>query len=201
MKRLLLAALLIAGCSPAMAQVSPSYPVGGFASQRAPGYLELCLNSAGQAVPVGLCDQAPNVTKPFQFAIPEHRANVVTLSPNSGATNPFPANATPTTAVGVGTTGAVTATMAAVVGRTNWVCSVQVSAIGGTATVGPITVTGLKGGNTLTYQVASTAAGNFLIIPFQPCFPASAANTAIAAATTADGTATAVDVNIIGYIQ
>src|SRR4051812_10008949 len=116
MKRLILAAVLIAGFSPAMAQQSPSYPVGGFASQRAPGYLELCLNSAGQAVPVALCDQAPNITKPYQFAAPEHRANVVSISPNSGASNPFPANATPTTAVGVGTTGAVTATMAATPG-------------------------------------------------------------------------------------
>jgi hypothetical protein len=201
MKRLFLAAVLVAGFSPAMAQVTPSWPVGGLASQRAPGYVELCVNSAGQAVPVAMCDQAPNVTGPNRVATPEQRANVVALSPNSGATNPFPSNATPTTAVGVGTTGAVTATMAATPGKTNWVCSVQVSAIGGTATVGPITVTGLKGGNTLTYQVASTAAGNFLIIPFQPCFPASAANTAIAAATTADGTATAVDVNIIGYLQ
>lgn len=200
MKRLFLAAVLIAGFSPAIAQ-QPSYPVGGIPSQRATGTVEMCLNSAGQAVPRALCDQAASIAKSQQPASPEHRADVVTISPNSGASNPFPSNATPTTAVGVGTTGAVTATMAAVPGKTNWVCSVQVSALGGVATVGPITVTGLKGGNTLTYQVASTAAGNFLIIPFQPCFPASAVNTAIAAITTADGTATAVDVNILGYIQ
>lgn len=200
MKRLILAALLIAGISPALAQQS-SWPVGGFPGQRAPGSIALCLNSAGQAMPPALCDQAPSVAKPYQPASPDHRADVVTISPNSGASNPFPSNATPSTAVAAGTTGAVTATMAATPGKTNYICSLHVSAIGGTATVGPITVTGLKGGNTLTYQVAATASGNFLIVPFTPCFPASAVNTAIAAATTADGTATAVDVNIIGYLQ
>lgn len=200
MKRLLLAALLMAGISPAMAQ-SPSYPVGGLRTERAVGTVAMCLDSNGNAVPPVLCDQAPGYAKPFQPAGAEQRGTVVSFSPNSGASNPFPANATPSTAVGTGTTGAVTATMAATPGRTNWVCSVQVSALGGTATVGPITITGLKGGNTLTYQVASLASGNFLIIPFQPCFPASAVNTAIAAATTADGTASAVDVNILGYLQ
>ena len=204
MKRLsaiLLAAAVLVAASPSRAQQSPSYPVGGFASQRAPGVLALCLNSAGQAVPAAMCDQAAGISKPYSPASPEHRALVVTLSPNSGSTNGFPSNATPTTAVATGTTGAVTATMAATVGKTNYVCSVQVSAIGGTATIGPVTITGLKGGNTLTYQLASTAAGNYLPISFTPCFPASAVNTAIAAATTADGTASAVDVNILGYVQ
>lgn len=200
MKRLLLAAFLIAGFSPAIAQ-SPSYPVGGIPSQRATGTVAMCLNSAGQAMPASLCDQAPGVSQSFKPASADQRAQIVTLSPNSGAANPFPSNALPVTAVGTGTTGAVTATMAATPGKTNFICGLQVSALGGTATVGPITVTGLAGGNTLTFQMASLASGNFLVVPFSPCFPASAVNTAIAAATTADGTASAVDVNILGYRQ
>lgn len=200
MRRSLLALAFLVFAPAAWAQ-SPSYPVGGIPSQRAPGTVALCINSAGQAVPAAMCDQAPSFAKPYLPAGPEQRGEVVTISPNSGSPNGFPSNATPSTAVGTGTTGAVTATMAATPGKTNWVCQIQVSAIGGTATVGPIAVTGLKGGNTLTYQMASTASGNFLVIPFTPCFPASAINTAIAAATTADGTATAVDVNIMGYVQ
>lgn len=204
MKRLstiALAAALSIAASACLAQTQPTWPVDGFNNTLASGTVALCMDSAGRAVPPALCDQTPSIARPLQPAATEHRATVVTISPNSGASNPFPANATPTTAVGVGTTGAVTATMAATPGKTNWVCSVQVSALGGTATVGPITIAGLKGGNTLTYQMASTASGNFLVIPFQPCFPASAVNTAIAAATTADGTATGVDVNITGYLQ
>lgn len=199
MKRLLLgfAAFLLA--SPSLAQ-GPNFPtqMGG---TRAPGVLAMCLDSLGNAVPCPLADTTPSIAKAFQPAKAEDRGQVVSISPNSGAFNPFPANATPATAVGTGTTGAVTATMAATAGKTNWVCQVQISAIGGTATIGPVTITGLKGGNTLTYQLASTAAGNYLPISFTPCFPASAVNTAIAAATTADGTASAVDVNILGYLQ
>ena len=159
-----------------------------------------CINQAGQAVPCSFSDiPAPDVAPPFMTPGPDKRSLVVTVSPNSGALAPFPPGAIPTTAIGAGSTGAVTATMAALLGQINYVCSVHISALGGTATVGPITVAGLAGGNTLTYQVASLAAGNFLIVPFQPCFPASASNTAITVTTTADGTASAVDVNVIGY--
>lgn len=204
MKRLLSAlafAATVLIAAPSFAQ-QVTYPVGGAPQgQRSQGMTMMCLNSAGQSVPLALCDQWPGIAPSNLPARPEQRAEVVTLSPNSSAPNPFPSNATPSTAIGAGTTGAVTATMAATPGKTNYICQLQVSAIGGTATVGPITVTGLKGGNTLTYQVAATASGNFLVVPFTPCFPASAANTAIAAATTADGTASAVDVNIIGYLQ
>jgi hypothetical protein len=97
-----------------------------------------------------------------------------------------------------GTTGVVTANIAATSGVTNYLCSFSVSAIGGSAAVGPITVTGLLGG-TLTYQLASTATGITLLRNFTPCLPASAVNTAIVITTTANGTATAVNVDLQGF--
>lgn len=99
---------------------------------------------------------------------------------------------------GSGTTGAVVGTIAAAVGKTSYLCSFDVSAIGGTAAVGPIVVAGLIGGS-FTYQLSSTASGVTLTRHFTPCIPASAVNTAITITTTADGTASAVNVNATGY--
>lgn len=112
----------------------------------------------------------------------------------------LPQGATSVAAVGTGTTGAATATIAATANRTNFLCGFSVSAIGGTATLGPITITGLLGG-TQTYQLASTATGITLSVPFGACIPASGVNVAIAIVTTADGSASAVDVNSWGYLQ
>jgi len=102
--------------------------------------------------------------------------------------------------VATGTTGAVTATLAANAGKTTWICGFDVSAIGGTAAVGPVTVTGLLSG-TLTYQMSSSAAGVTLSRNFTPCLPGSALNQAIAVVTTADDTASAVDVQAWGFWQ
>lgn len=112
----------------------------------------------------------------------------------------FPQGATPAANAAAGSTGAVTATLAAVANRTNFLCGLTVSAIGGTAAVGPVTVSGLLGGSQV-YQMSSTAAGLSLIVPLMPCIPATGVNTAISAATTADGSATAVNVHIWGYLQ
>lgn len=120
--------------------------------------------------------------------------------PVSGAGAQYPTNATPITGIGTGTTGAVVGTLAAAAGVTTYICGFDVSAIGGTAAVGPVVVSGLIGGS-FTYQLSSSATGNTLSRTFTPCIPASAANTAIAVTTTADGTATAVDVNASGYRQ
>jgi hypothetical protein len=101
---------------------------------------------------------------------------------------------------GAGSTGAVVGTLAGVSGKTTYICGFSVSALGGTATVGPITIA-----NTITasqvYQLASAVAGVTLAVPFSPCIPANAAATAITVTTTADGSATAVDVNSWGYQQ
>jgi len=99
-----------------------------------------------------------------------------------------------------GTTGAVVGTLAAVQNKTTYICGFNVSAIGGTAAVGPITVAGLIG-SSMVYQLASAASGASITHNYSPCIPASAANTAITITTTADGTASAVDVNSYGYQQ
>lgn len=99
-----------------------------------------------------------------------------------------------------GTTGAVVGTLAAdTTGKTTYICGFNVYAIGGTATVGPITVAGLVGSSQV-YQGSSSAAGGKIAGDiFNPCLPASAKNTAITISTTADGSASAVNVNSWGF--
>jgi hypothetical protein len=101
-----------------------------------------------------------------------------------------------------GTTGAVVGTLAASsTGQTTYICGFNVQSIGGTAAVGPITIAGLTGSSQV-YQGSSTAAGGTVAsAAFFPCIPASAVNTAITITTTADGSASAVDVNSWGYRQ
>jgi hypothetical protein len=112
----------------------------------------------------------------------------------------FPAGATPITGNGTGSTGAVVGTLAAAATKFTYICGFNVSAIGGTAAIGPVTVAGLTGSSQV-YQLTSTAAGVQLSQSFAPCIPSSAVNTAITVTTTADGTATAVDVNSWGFQQ
>jgi hypothetical protein len=103
------------------------------------------------------------------------------------------------TAIATGSTAAVVATLSAP-GKTVWLCNLDVSAIGGTAAIGPITITGLLGG-TFTYQLSSTTAGITLSRTFTPCIPAKDTATNIVITTTADGTASAVDINASGLAQ
>lgn len=97
-----------------------------------------------------------------------------------------------------GTTGAVVGTLAGVAGKTTYISGFNISAIGGTAAVGPIVVAGLAGGSQ-TYQLSASAAGVIFQQNFTPPLAASAVNTPITITTTADGTATAVNVNSWGY--
>jgi len=108
--------------------------------------------------------------------------------------------ATAITGNATGSTGAVVGTLAGTAGKTTYICGFNVSAIGGTAAVGPITVAGLVGSSQV-YQVPVNSAAGAIVVSqtFNPCIPASAANTAITVTTTADGTATAVNVNSWGY--
>lgn len=142
-----------------------------------------------------------NVTNPVTVCFVDSTGQPVPVSaaaplPTGSA---YPAGSTALSAAATGTTGAVTASLAATSGKTNYIAGFNVSAIGGTAAVGPITVTNLIGDVTFTYHMASSASGNTLQVTFTPPIPAKAANTAIAVATTADGTASAVDVNVWGF--
>jgi hypothetical protein len=124
------------------------------------------------------------------------------------ASNPLPVaggatSGTPITGNSTGSTGAVVGTLAGSAGKTTYICGFNVSAVGGAATVGPITVAGLVGSSQV-YQapVNGTApAPTVASFTFTPCIAASAANTAITVTTTANGTATAVDVNSWGFQQ
>jgi hypothetical protein len=100
-----------------------------------------------------------------------------------------------------GTTAAVVGTLAASAGKFTYICGFNVNAIGGVATVGPITVAGLIGSSQV-YQTdvnSATVGKQVAGANYNPCIPASAVNTAITVTTTANGTATAVNVNSWGY--
>ena len=134
-------------------------------------------------------------------------SNNYCFNPNGSQANnnqwlPCPAVAT-ITGNATGTTGAVVGTLAGVAGKTTYICGFDVQAIGGTATVGPVTVAGLVG-SSMVYQtdVNSATVGKTVAQKlFTPCVPASAQNTAITVTTTANGTASAVDVNSWGFQQ
>jgi hypothetical protein len=149
------------------------------------GSVGMCLNTANppRAVPCSNPGVAPNPTgqTPYPF-------------------NPVTAvQATPVTGNATGTTGAVVGTLAGAASKTTYICGFNVYAIGGTAAVGPITVAGLTGSSQVYQGSSSAAGGKVADASFNPCIPASAVNTAITITTTADGTATAVDVNSWGY--
>lgn len=110
----------------------------------------------------------------------------------------YPVGSSPITGNATGTTGAVVGTLAGVALKTTYICGLNISATGGVATLGPITVAGLVG-SSMTFQLFSTATGANLTWNFSQCIPASAQNTPITITTTADGTASAVDVNSFGY--
>lgn len=149
----------------------------------APGAVEMCLNTVGISVPCSYLTPRP-------VEIVKQPLSTPLL---------FPSGSLPAIGVGTGTTGAVSATIPAAPGRLSYLCGLDISAIGGTATIGPITIATLSGGVTVTLQVASSAGGTTISRTFQPCLPAAAINSAITVATTADGTATAVDVNLYGF--
>ena len=102
-----------------------------------------------------------------------------------------------------GTTSAVVGTLAASTTKFTYICGFNVQSIGGTASSGPITIAGLVGGSQV-YQTdvnSATVGKTIASATFTPCIPSSAINTAITVTTTANGTASAVDVNSWGYTQ
>jgi hypothetical protein len=200
MKRVLYGlAALLALAGPALAQGGPTFPTG-IGNTRAPLVLQGCLDRRGLAVPCSFSDTVADVLHRYTVAGREHRAEVVALSPLSGAPRQYSSDAAPITGNSTGTTGSVVGTLSGATGRLTYICGFNVSAIGGTAAVGPITIAGLIG-SSMVYQMASTASGNLIGQTFTPCIPASAVNTPITITTTANGTATGVDVNSWGFQQ
>jgi len=108
---------------------------------------------------------------------------------------PYGSGVTPLTGNGAGSTGAVVGTLAAAAGKTNYLCDFDVSEAGTGAYT--VTIAGLLGGS----KVYQFVAPNSFTKPFTPCVPASAVNTAITLTTSANGTATAANVNSSGFQQ
>lgn len=127
---------------------------------------------------------------------PVNQANPLPVAPSN-----MPAGATAITGNAAGSTAAVVGTLAAAAGKTTYICGFDVSYVGGTAAISPVTVAGLVGSSMVYQFPVSATGGQTFSRSFQPCIPASAANTAITTTTTADGTATAVDVNSWGFQQ
>src|SRR5262249_20210762 len=137
-------------------------------------WVQMCVNASKQAVP----------------CVPGAVA--------SGAAG-YPPGSTPVANAATGTTGAVVATLAASATAFTYLCNLQVSAAG-SATISPITVAGVQGGS-LIFQGISAGGAPFMPPPWTPCLRSSAINTAITVTTTADASATAVDVQASGYQQ
>lgn len=135
------------------------------------GAIGMCLNTSNKAVPCSAAGVAPSpvAVSPYPF-------------------NPTTAtSATPITAASGNVAAATaTATLAGTPGKTTYICGFAITSTGSTAAavVSP-TVTGTITG-TLTFTYASVAgatlANQSLIVPFNPCVPASAVNTGIAVA-------------------
>lgn len=180
----LIAALAFAlGAGPAAAQNTWPTPNGNVV---VPGVVPMCFTLANNYVP---CNSPGAVPLPVQVWNNPLNPAVFT-----------PANPQMISTGATGTTGAVTATLTPPAGKTVFICGFDVTAIGGTAAVGPISVTGVTGG-TLTYYLASAVAGVTLPVRYAPCIQATKPGQAIAVATTADGTASNVGVNLWGVLQ
>lgn len=116
------------------------------------------------------------------------------------ASSQYPAGATPVTATATGTTAATTATLPGVAGKTTYICGFTISADATTAVAGAATVTGtISGSLNFIQNVGAATAAGILIVPFNPCVPASAVNTGIAVVSAAAGIAGNTAVNAWGY--
>lgn len=108
------------------------------------------------------------------------------------------------TASASGTTGQVQASLPAVAGKTTFICGFAITAGGATsAAVVQPTVSNMQGG-TMTFTfgtpAGATASATPLNVPFTPCLPASAPNTAIVVTLPALGAGvTAANVDVWGY--
>lgn len=160
------------------------------------GYTNLTNVSRAWLIPVAAMD----LIRIRSTAVASGTANI-RISSTSVQTSPVPPVIAQISGNAAGTTGAVVGTLAAAALKTTFICGFNVQAIGGTAAIGPVTVAGLIGASQVYQGSSSVAGGPVASASFTPCVPASAVNTAITITTTANGTATAVNVNSWGYQQ
>ena len=156
--------------------------------------LSFCISSANAQNPQG--PVTPGYTtngSNWQYTSP--------TTPLPVAPSAYPSGATAITGNASGTTGAVVGTLAAAANKFTYICGVHIDA-SGTGSIGPITIAGIVGSSMIFQATAGALGTNGLPTQtFSPCIPSSAVNTAITITTTADGTATAVNVNSWGFQQ
>jgi hypothetical protein len=130
---------------------------------------------------------------------------VVQVEPAAGLAG-YPANATPVTGSGTGSTGAVSASLPAASGKFTYICGFAYQGSDATAAVaGNIAVSGTVTG-TMNFGYVALAAGTTVpqpppaVVEFSPCVPSSAVNTAVTVTPPTLGTgATLATVSAWGY--
>jgi len=114
---------------------------------------------------------------------------------------PYASQATPYTASASGTTSATTATLAGASSVTTYICGFSVRSNATSAATSSVVLTGvITSTMNFTHWTAPAASGMGITeMIFQPCVPASAANTSIAVQSPAPGTGGSVTVNSWGF--
>lgn len=123
---------------------------------------------------------------------------------NVGSISQYPNTAVPITASASVAASANTATLAGTAGKTTYVCGFTVSGLGATAaTVSTVTVANTVTGSLIYYEpipAGVTVGLSPLVVPFNPCVPASAANTAVTVTVSSPGAGnTNIAVSATGY--
>ncbi len=140
-------------------------------------------------------------------------SQVVNLAPTTTAlslstiiNSQYPVNSVTTTPTAVtasttGTTTATAATMAATASVTNFVCGFDITADATALATGTAVLSGTISGSLSYLQTVQAVASGTSVLSrtFNPCIPASAANTAITITSAAAGTGGNTIVNIFGY--
>lgn len=193
LKRLPIALLAAAGITAAVAQVDFNTPSTDI---NARGLVAMSLNGSSQAVPASSSNPLPTVQTGALPAGTATLGNVGTITP-AGAT-------ARTAASGNVANAAAVATLAAAAGKTTYICGFTLTSSGSTAAtvVSPTVVGTITGTLTFTYVsvAGATAANQTVIVPFDPCVPANAVNTAIVVTLPALGAGnTNATVNAWGY--
>lgn len=112
----------------------------------------------------------------------------------------YPNGSTPVVASATGTTISPTATLPGVAGKTTFICGFAATSYGATADNGFVQINGVVGGNAMYFAFVTPATGQgALVVPFRPCIPASAPNTAITIQQPAPGAGGGSGINAWGY--
>lgn len=162
------------------------------------------INANGPATPANSAPVVVNNTTGIPIAGTGPAA--VSAAVPTTQSSQYPTNATTTTptavtATATGTTAATAASLGATASVTNFVCGFDITADAAALATGTATLSGTISGS-LNYLQTITAITNGtsqLTRAFNPCIPASAANTAITITSAAAGTSGNTIVNIWGY--